>query len=161
MTERPKVDLARVDLSMLAEALQDQSYDHSWWFDPATGETEPWVDDATEQEELDAREERHLIQVEPIPTREWYLDMEDFAERVSDERARDLLARALGGRGAFRRFKDTLYEFPDLREQWFAFSNRRAECRAIEWLEDEGLVDRAVAIAALALRQDPPAHAQS
>jgi hypothetical protein len=40
----------------------------------------------------------------------------DFTERVRDPRAHDLLERAIEGRGAFRRLKDTLFEFPQLRE---------------------------------------------
>ena len=35
----------------------------------------------------------------------WYQDMADFAERISDGRAGRRLARAIDGRGAFRRFK--------------------------------------------------------
>ena len=60
--------------------------------------------------------------------------MEDFIRRVRDPRARDLLERAIAGRGAFRRFKDTLLDFPDLRPVWFAFHDARMERRAIEWL---------------------------
>ena len=63
--------------------------------------------------------------------------MVDFAERVSDDSARRRLGRAIQGRGAFRRFKDELYEeYPDLVPAWRAV---RAEGRAVEWLLDQGL----------------------
>jgi predicted nucleotidyltransferase len=52
-----------------------------------------------------------------------------------------LLARAIEGRGAFRRFKDALFEFPELRETWFKFHDVRMRRRAIEWLVDVKLVD--------------------
>ncbi len=50
--------------------------------------------------------------------------MEQFVQLVRDPRARDRLDRALQGRGPFRRFKDTLLEFPGLREAWFRFHTR-------------------------------------
>ena len=47
----------------------------------------------------------------------WYQDMVDFVEGISDDRAGRRLARALHGKGAFRRFKDGLHrEHPQLLE---------------------------------------------
>jgi hypothetical protein len=48
--------------------------------------------------------------------------MADFADRVSDERAGRRLARAIQGKGAFRRFKAELAEeYPHLLPGWYAF----------------------------------------
>src|SRR6266542_3691101 len=117
------LDLERVDLRSLAEALEDHSPETTWWFDPQTGETEPYFADpvsaALDEEEEDWLD-RGLIRIEPIPSREAYGDMEDFIDRVRDPRARDLLERAIAGRGAFRRFKDTLLDFQGLRERSLA-----------------------------------------
>jgi hypothetical protein len=96
------------------------------------------------------------VRVEPLPSWVGYRDMEDFAARVREPRTRDLLERAIAGRGAFRRFKDALLDYPDLRRAWFAFHDTRGERRAIEWLASEGLVDRAAAERAIASRGDPP-----
>ena len=71
--------------------------------------------------------------------------MAEFVAGVHHRRAADLLDRAIAGRGAFRRFKDTLFEFPELREQWFRFRDARSRRRALRWLADEGLIERAVA----------------
>ena len=98
------LDLRDVDLGDLCEALEDHSYEHSWWLDPATGEVVLWSDYFEEQGEQDP-DSRGLRPIEPIPSHEGYADMEDFIERVRDPRARDLLSRAIAGRGAFRRFK--------------------------------------------------------
>jgi hypothetical protein len=57
--------------------------------------------------DLDELDERCI---DPLPSHVWYQDMADFAELVSDERAGRRLARAIQGRGAFRRFKDELHE---------------------------------------------------
>jgi predicted nucleotidyltransferase len=73
---------------------------------------------------------------------------------VRDPRARDLLERAIAGRGAFRRFKDTLLNFPDLRQVWFAFHDARMERRAIEWLASHGLIEGGVAERELEVRED-------
>jgi Uncharacterised protein family (UPF0158) len=81
--------------------------------------------------------------------------MEDFVGRVRDPRSRDLLERAIAGRGAFRRFKDTLLDFPDLRQAWFSFHGARMERLAIEWLAGQGLIQEQVAAQELQARQDP------
>ena len=81
--------------------------------------------------------------------------MEDFIARARDPRARGLLERAIAGRGAFRRFKDTLFEFPELRQAWFRFHDARMSRRALEWLAGEGLVDEAAAERAAAEHSDP------
>jgi hypothetical protein len=150
------LDLGTVDLRSLAEALEDHSPQTSWWFDPDTGDSEPYLDPVY----ADSGEEEHpadrgLLHVEPIPSREAYGDMEAFIGRVRDPRARDLLERAIAGRGAFRRFKDTLLEFPDLRQTWFAFHDARMERRAIEWLAGQGLVEPSAADRELAAREEP------
>jgi predicted nucleotidyltransferase len=147
------LDLTNVDLSDLAQALEDHPYEHSWWLDPETGEVVLWSDYSEEQGEPDP-EAHGLRAIDPIPSHEGYEDMEEFIDRVRDPHARELLARAIAGRGAFRRFKDTLLEFPDVREAWFRFHDTRVERRAIRWLLEEGLVDEAAAERAIAERPD-------
>ena len=141
------LDLQAVDLRSLAEALEDHSPETSWWFDPDTGDSQPRLEEDPS--------DQGLVPIEPIPSRQAYGDMEDFIGRVRDARARDLLERAIAGRGAFRRFKDTLLEFPELRRTWFAFHDARMERRAIAWLADQGLVERGVAERKLEAREDP------
>ena len=148
------LDLDRLDLGELCTALEDNSPEHAWWLDPRSGELEPWSEVAANEDETHP-EERGYIAVEPVDPSESYADMEDFAERVPDARARDLLQRAIAGRGAFRRFKDTLLEFPELRKAWFAFHDARMERRAIVWLDDRGLIESTAAERALADRPEP------
>jgi predicted nucleotidyltransferase len=140
------LDLDAVDLDELAMALEDNSWESSWWIDPSTGELEICSPD----DEVDSFQGRGLIPIEAIGSREAYTDMSTFVDRVRAQRPRELLERAIQGRGAFRRFKDTLFEFPELREEWFTFHDRRMPRRAVEWLAEEGLVDPAAADAALA-----------
>ncbi|KRA37305.1 MULTISPECIES: UPF0158 family protein [unclassified Nocardioides] len=136
--------LDSIDLEEIATALADQdNFDHRWLIDPRTGEIVFWTSDTgidgvnpIEIDELD------LIAIEPIPSHVWFQDMADFAEGISDPEVGQRLAQALHGRGAFRRFKYQVYEHhPDLISAWHALRDARAERRAVQWLQDQGLVD--------------------
>jgi hypothetical protein len=122
---RPKLDLSAVDLADVALALEDHSEDQTWRFDPVDGTVAPFFSSSLEQPgDQSAADE--LIAIEPLPSAVGYRDMEDFAVRVRDPQARELLEGALSGRGAFRRFKDLLeLDFPELRGAWFAFHDIR------------------------------------
>ena len=64
--------------------------------------------------------------------------MADFIDAsCGDARAR--LTRAVQRSRPFRRFKDELLNYPDVREKWFAYEYDRMLDIAKEWLEDEGL----------------------
>jgi hypothetical protein len=65
--------------------------------------------------------------------------MERFVETVTDARLQDHLWRAIGGRGAFRYFKDVLSDYPRERERWFAFRDAWARERVLGWLESEDI----------------------
>lgn len=152
------LELAKIDLSDLAEALEDHSYEHEWYIDRATGEILMMFDYVDDVEDLEGRD---LVGIATISSDESYQDLVDFSTRVREPQARALLMRAIEGRGAFRRFKDTLFEFPDLRKDWFAFHDTRMERRAIEWLRDEGLIDADSAAVALAQIAEPELPATS
>jgi Uncharacterised protein family (UPF0158) len=148
----PVLPPEHVDLADLALALEDHSDEHTWWFDPATGKVEPrFVGELGDLPSSDTG----LIRVDPLPSSVGYADMEDFVARIREPRTRDLLERAISGRGAFRRFKDALLDYPDLRRTWFAFHDTRGERRAIDWLAQNGLIDPAAAERALAQRAEP------
>ena len=68
---------------------------------------------------------------------EAYRDMEAFIDTVQDSRLQGWLARAIVGRGAFRRFGDALSGNFHERRRWFEFKNARLEMRIREWLESE------------------------
>ena len=97
-----------------------------------------------------------LIPIDPLPSYVWYEDMAEFAEGVSDDTAGRQLGRAIRGRGAFRRFKDELYEeYPDLVSAWHALRDARAKRRAVAWLLDQGLIDNEAAQHFLTDHPDP------
>jgi hypothetical protein len=107
-------DLTALDLDEIATALADQTdYEHHWLINSQTGQILFWTRDCgidghhpVDLDDLDA----DLVVVGPLPSHVWYQDMADFAEQISDEHAGRRLARAIQGRGAFRRFKEELHE---------------------------------------------------
>jgi hypothetical protein len=122
-------------LEEIALALQDQTgYEYCWLIDPRSEQLAVWTEDGG----IDGRtpvelDEGDLLPIEPLPSWEWYGDMADFAEGLSDERTGRNLLRAIQGKGAFRRFKDRLHQhYPQLLPAWHAFQSTRATRRAIE-----------------------------
>ena len=150
------LDLDQLDLSALTHALQDHSPDHEWWFDPATGELALWSDLAGDELDEGHPEERDCLGVEPIPSSEAYQDMVEFVERIAEADARGRLERSLAGRGAFRRFKDELYDHPQLQAAWFEFSDARMVRRAAHWLADHELISDEARDSLVAAHPDPP-----
>ena len=53
-------------------------------------------------------------------------------------RAQDALDAAIRGKGAFRRFKDRLYDF-DLQEKWYKYRDDCYEQIARDWCERFGI----------------------
>ncbi len=79
------------------------------------------------------------IPVPPVDSHEAYEDMADFVAIVTKRHIQERLAEAIAGRHPFRRFKDALLNFPQVRERWFVFSTERQRQRALDWLESIGV----------------------
>jgi uncharacterized protein UPF0158 len=152
------LDLSSLDLEEIGNALADQTdYEHRWLINPKTGEIAFWTADTgiDGQTPVDL-DELDLVCIDPLPSWVWYQDMADFAETITDERAGRRLARAIQGKGAFRRFRDELHdEYPDLLPAWYAFRDVRAMRRAVQWLGDNSLIDDDAASRFLAGHPDP------
>jgi len=137
------LDLNSLDLDEIATALADHTSDeHRWLINPQTGEIAFWTADTgiDGQNPIDL-DELDLVCIDPLPSYVWYQDMADFTETITDERTGRRLARAIQGKGAFRRFKDELHgEYPDLLPAWYAFRDVRGKRRAVQWLVDNSLI---------------------
>ena len=64
--------------------------------------------------------------------------MEEFIYDLPAGRAQDALDAAIRGKGAFRRFKDRLYDF-DLQEKWYKYRDDCYEQIARDWCERFGI----------------------
>jgi predicted nucleotidyltransferase len=149
----------KVDLPGLMAAFEDASWETSYYLDLKTGEVimltdeelgyvdEPpdsplpeWQQEAVKRAEkiwLDGG--KRYLRVPDADSREGYGDMEDFIATIEDEHLRELLWVAISGRGAFRRFKDVLYNYPRERKRWFNFGDTQVRRRVLDWLESEGI----------------------
>ncbi len=130
-----------VDLDELCVALDDHTEGVTWWIEPGTGQIRSHLADVGGQS-VDDLLDAGWRRIRPTESYQSYRDMSEFVAAVHHRRAADLLERAITGRGAFRRFKDTLFEFPELRDQWFRFRNARSRRRALNWLAAEQLISR-------------------
>ena len=138
------LDLDAIDVEEIATALADQSDDeHRWLIDPRTGELAFWTSDlGIDGENPIELDDLDLILIDPLPSHVWYQDMVDFADGISDRGAGERLSRCLEGKGAFRRFKNELYQgHPELISAWHTLRDARARVRAAQWLADEGLIE--------------------
>ena len=138
-------DLNTFDLGEIADALQDQNdFEHAWLVNANTGEMVHWtadtgIDGHTPVDLDDLDEE--LVDIRPLPSWDWYQDMADFVDEVTDEQTGRRLARAIDGKGAFCRFRAELHEeYPNLLPDWHEFREVRAHRRAVEWLADSKLI---------------------
>jgi Uncharacterised protein family (UPF0158) len=92
----------------------------------------------TSEEDEDESDDRdRWLWVDCEGSRPGYRDMEWFISDIDNSETQDRLSIAISGRGAFRRFKDTLSRWPDLMTRWFAFSDDRQRGRARSWLAYE------------------------
>jgi hypothetical protein len=63
-----------------------------------------------------------------------YQIMEEFVLSLKDRRASELLYTSIKGKGAFRRFKDTLLRL-HLDNEWYAYRDAAISQVAIDWCE--------------------------
>lgn len=154
----------KVDLSELELAFSSDGELMSAYFDAETGEThlieagllsrleeedpdEPLEASVSDWAERELSLARRILdgwgtRFHHVPhqdSHEGYRDMERFIGTVKDEHLRDLLEVAINGRGAFRRFKDVLFNYPDERQRWFDFQSQRERRRIVDWLESIGI----------------------
>jgi len=131
-----------VSLDELSEILEGDPLNGGGRIDRHTGVV--WhraqIDYAVEmgEEDPDDDDPDRWLGVECMGSHDGYRDMEDFIVMVTDPHQAELLAVAIEGRGAFRRFKDVLHRWSDLLDRWYAFSDDRRIGRAREWLSDAG-----------------------
>jgi Uncharacterised protein family (UPF0158) len=100
---------------------------------------EPAIEYAAEVGEEDpdkADDPNRWLWVDSEGSRPGYRDMEWFISDIDDPEVADRLSIAM--RGACRRFKDTLYRWPELVSRWYALSDDRQRGRARAWLADHG-----------------------
>jgi Uncharacterised protein family (UPF0158) len=96
------------------------------------------AEEAGDEEVEDADDDERWLRVHCEGSRAGYRDMELFIDSMEDGHVVDRLVRSIQGRGAFRRFKDTLANWPHFLDRWYGFTDDRLRGRARAWLVAEG-----------------------
>jgi hypothetical protein len=132
----------------LETAFERNSPDTESFLDTRTGEvvtvTEGAIDYAEQRGKVQAGGEA-FVRIEPAASREQYKWMERFVAGVTDEPLRERLVIAIDGKGAFRRFKDVLLNYPTERERWFSYRAELLHWAMHKWLEKEQLAPKEAA----------------
>ena len=129
----------------LAESIHEEYYNKDTGeidWDSAFEETDipDWEQEGVKNAELvEINFSERIIRIPSEDSHEGYNDMEDFVFEVKNKRIQQRLEDAINGRGAFRRFKNVLQEYPAERELWFEFKNNRTRQRILDWLESEDI----------------------
>jgi len=133
-----------IDMHMLETAMEDSDLANRYFLNLVTGEVIFFSDyvglsDEDEQllEEIDGSND--YVAVERIPSHEVYQWMVDFVDEIvarADENAAEKLSIALNGKGAFRRFKDTLHRVDDQWLQaWYQWRDKQFKATVDKWLK--------------------------
>ncbi len=67
-----------------------------------------------------------------------YRIMEDFCLSLEDEPLRDKMYRSIKGKGAFRRFKDNIFEH-GIEQKWYQYRTEEFKRIAMDWCEENNL----------------------
>ena len=124
-------------LDELGTALTGGDVDGVSYFNTATGAVEHFMHNLGDQEnvriaEADANTE--FVKIVPVTTDVRYGIMSDFIGSVEDINIAGRLRTAISGKGAFKRFRETVDEDDALRRRWMAYRTKRHYHLALDWL---------------------------
>ena len=133
-----------IDMDMLETAMEDSDLTNRYFLNLVTGEVIFFseyvgLSDEDEQllEEIDGSND--YVAVERIPSHEAYQWMVEFVDELvapADEHAAEKLFIALNGKGAFRRFKDTLHSVDEQWLQaWYQWRDQQLKAAVTKWLQ--------------------------
>jgi uncharacterized damage-inducible protein DinB len=146
----PPVSLKKVIEELEMPSIEAQSYLHK-----PTAEIVCLTDEALQAAEVESPLEDHPDWMRPLiqqardflNSEEDYLSlpgkmdfneyaiMESFCLSMRDARIRERLLGKIRGKGAFRRFRNSIHSM-GIEEDWYEFRNKALEEVAIEWLEE-------------------------
>jgi hypothetical protein len=134
-----------IDLDMLEAAMEDSDLTNRYFLNLVTGKVVFFSDylglsddDERLLEEIDESDD--YVAIERIPSYKAYQWMVDFVDEIvapADELAAEKLSIALEGKGAFRRFKDTLHRVDERWLQaWYQWRDKQLKAAVDEWLKE-------------------------
>ena len=132
--------MKKLDLRKVADEFTSISNEHQLFYNVETGEFDCYIDPIYTglEDEWEKFEDDCWIRCPCQRDLQEYDIMVDFTDNVTDPHNREMLYVALEGRGAFRRFKDTLHR-TGLINQWYDFKFMAFIDIAREWCEENEL----------------------
>ena len=91
----------------------------------------------------DLDQDHRWLPANPEGSGDAFNDMRHFLHEITEPDLRERIERTLQGRGAFRRFRNALAQYPHLEDRWLGHRDDRRRGRSRAWLADHGY--RAVA----------------
>lgn len=131
----------KVKLSDIIDAIEMMDQYSEYFLDKETGEIE-WISDMAmtqeEKEEICDRLDEHGFYRLPtsFDIRDYDI-IEDFVDTRSGS-AHEKLASAIQGRGAFRRFKDTVIRM-GIDQEWYDYKAAAYKRKAARWCEENDI----------------------
>jgi hypothetical protein len=84
-------------------------------------------------------DEERFIRIPERSSAMAFESMAEFADSVEDPLLKEKLRSALDGKGAFRKFKDTLIDYPKERKRWHGYNAKAIKNEITEWLASTGI----------------------
>ena len=135
-----------IPLKQVIQAIVEADEVFTSFWDTKTSKTvylaDPLMTDMTEEDKalaaaIEDAPERFLS----FPTKyeiHQYRIMEDFIDQLSPGKAQEEVAHAIRGKGAFRRFKQSV-RYHGLEQRWYDYLAEAYRELAIRWCEEKGL----------------------
>jgi hypothetical protein len=133
----------RIQGADLLDAVGDNYQGTVHYLDLESGEVvavnpDLWMSTDPEHQEMESMaDDPRFRAIDPVDSGEAWRWMDAFVYQLPDGRARAELERAIQGSRPFRRFKDALSQYPELRQEWFRSQEERLLEYARAWLEGE------------------------
>ena len=123
----------KVKLEDIIEAMEFANMETEYYYDTQNEKVLMLFDEMVDGEDNPELFEDYI----PLPGQydiNEYRIMEEFVYELPAGKNQDVLARTIQGRGAFRRFKDKLYDL-NLEKHWYQYRDEAYEKIATQWCE--------------------------
>ena len=123
----------KVKLEDIIEAMEFANMETEYYYDTQNEKVLMLFDEMVDGEDNQELFEDYI----PLPGQydiNEYRIMEEFVYELPAGKNQDVLARTIQGRGAFRRFKDKLYDL-NLEKHWYQYRDEAYEKIARQWCE--------------------------
>ncbi len=140
MTHKLPIDRGGLILALRSDL---SSHEAAYYLDTETGALILFTEECREHPEYGIPEDREAnpryLEIIPFRSHDTFQIMEDFIDTLEPGEIADHLIQTLSGKKPFRRFKDALYDYPDLPEQWFQFEDLALTQMAEAWCRGNGI----------------------